>query len=155
MPVGAYGGRRDVMSVVSPLGSVYQAGTLSGNPIAMRAGITQLRILQEHPELYIQLNELGQYFRSGMQRIIDKKQLACQVTGIGSLSCLYFTARNVTDYESAKTADTTEFASYFNQMLDRGNYFGASQFEAIFLSASHRKADIDKTLSDMEDVLGV
>lgn len=153
MPVGAYGGRRDVMSVVSPLGSVYQAGTLSGNPIAMRAGITQLQILQEHPELYIQLNELGQYFREGIRNIIEKKQLSCQVNGIGSLSCLYFTEQEVTDYESAKTADTAAFASYFNRMLDRGNYFGPSQFEAIFLSAAHTKADIDKTLVDMEEVL--
>lgn len=77
MPVGAYGGRRDVMSVVSPLGSVYQAGTLSGNPIAMRAGITQLQILREHPEIYTKLDELGQYFRGGIKKIIDKKQLSC------------------------------------------------------------------------------
>lgn len=153
MPVGAYGGRRDVMRVVAPLGSVYQAGTLSGNPIAMRAGMTQLQILQEHPELYIQLNELGQYFREGIRKIIEKKKLSCQINGIGSLSCLYFTDKDVTDYASAKTADTTAFASYFNQMLDRGNYFGPSQFEAIFLSGAHTKSDIDKTLADMEDVL--
>lgn len=153
MPVGAYGGRKDVMSVVAPLGNVYQAGTLSGNPVAMAAGITQLTILKDNPEIYTSLKELGDYFRSEVKKIIEEKQLPYQIVGEGSLSCLYFTDKEVVDYESAKTSDTDAFAAYFRKMFERGNYFGPSQFEAIFLSASHTKQEIDKTLEDMRQVL--
>lgn len=153
MPVGAYGGRKDVMSVVAPVGKVYQAGTLSGNPVAMAAGITQLTILKEHPEIYTTLKELGDYFRNGVRELLQEKQLSYQIVGEGSLSCLYFTGKQVVDYTTAKTADTDTFAVYFKQMLERGNYFGPSQFEAIFLSASHTKKELDKTLADMREVL--
>jgi len=153
MPVGAYGGRKDVMRVVAPVGKVYQAGTLSGNPVAMAAGITQLTILKEHPEIYTTLKELGDYFRNGVRELLQEKQLSYQIVGEGSLSCLYFTGEQVVDYTTAKTADTDAFAAYFKQMLERGNYFGPSQFEAIFLSASHTKKELDKTLSDMKQVL--
>lgn len=153
MPVGAYGGRKDVMSVVAPVGKVYQAGTLSGNPVAMAAGITQLTILKEHPEIYTTLKELGDYFRNGVRELLQEKQLSYQIVGEGSLSCLYFTGKQVVDYTTAKTADTDTFAIYFKQMLERGNYFGPSQFEAIFLSASHTKKELDKTLADMREVL--
>lgn len=149
MPVGAYGGRRDVMSVVSPVGNVYQAGTLSGNPVAMRAGMTQLTILREHPEIYTKLAELGELFRNGAREIFAEYHLPYQVVGIGSLSCIYFTEENVVDYETAKTADTQCFADYFRHMLEAGNYFGPSQFEAIFFSASHTEDDIKKTLEDL------
>lgn len=153
MPVGAYGGRKEVMRVVAPVGKVYQAGTLSGNPVAMAAGITQLTILSEHPEIYADLKESGDYFRNGVKKLIQEKQLSCQIVGEGSLSCLYFTKEPVKDYTTAKTADTDAFATYFRQMLERGNYFGPSQFEAVFLSASHTKKELDKTLADMEEVL--
>ena len=153
MPVGAYGGRKDVMSVVAPIGKVYQAGTLSGNPVAMAAGITQLTILSEHPEIYTTLKELGEYFRNGVKKLLQEKQLPYQIVGEGSLSCLYFTGESVMDYATAKTADTDAFAAYFKQMFERGNYFGPSQFEAIFLSAAHTKKEIDKTLADMKQVL--
>lgn len=149
MPVGAYGGRRDVMSVVSPVGNVYQAGTLSGNPVAMRAGITQLSILRDHKEVYTKLEKLGEQFRNGAKEIFASFGLPYQVVGIGSLSCIYFTKEKVTDYASAKTADTEKFAEYFHYMLKTGNYFGPSQFEAIFFSASHTEEDIKKTLDDM------
>lgn len=149
MPVGAYGGRKDIMQMVAPVGLVYQAGTLSGNPIAMRAGLTQLTILKDHPELYESLSTLGCYFRESLQELIDVAQPACRVTGIGSLSCLFFTKQSVRDYESAKSSDTKCFAQYFNHMLAAGHYFAPSQFEAIFFSAAHTKADIDKTLQDM------
>ncbi len=150
MPVGAYGGRKDVMSVVAPLGPVYQAGTLSGNPVAMRAGITQLTILREHPEIYTNLELLGERFRTGVKEIFQKHGLPYQVVGEGSLSCIYFTEQKVLDYASAKTSDTEQFARYFRYMLSQGNYFGPSQFEAIFLSAAHTKEDVDKTLHDVE-----
>ena len=151
MPVGAYGGRADVMQVVSPVGSVYQAGTLSGNPVAMAAGITQLKILKETPEVYRKTFELGEMIRNGAADIIKEAGLPYKVTGIGSLSCIFFTDKEVTDYTSAKTSDTAEFAKYFNHMLSRGNYFGPSQFESIFVSAAHTKENIDKTLTDMKE----
>lgn len=151
MPVGAYGGRADVMQVVSPVGSVYQAGTLSGNPVAMAAGITQLKILKETPEVYKKTFELVEMLRNGAADIIKEAGLPYKVTGIGSLSCIFFTDKEVTDYTSAKTSDTAEFAKYFNHMLSRGNYFGPSQFESIFVSAAHTKENIDKTLTDMKE----
>lgn len=154
MPVGAYGGRKDVMNVVSPVGKVYQAGTLSGNPVAMRAGITQLELLRNHPEIYTKINALGEKFRNSAKAILEKHKLPYQVTGVGSLSCIFFTEQKVTDYTTAKTSDTEQFAAYFRHMLQTGNYFGPSQFESVFVSAAHTEADIEKTLHDMEVYCG-
>ncbi len=154
MPVGAYGGRREIMSVVSPVGKVYQAGTLSGNPIAMRAGITQLRILQEDRGIYGRIGALGERLRSGLKKAAEAAGLPYRVTGIGSLSCLYFTDAEVCDYESAKSSDTGRFAAYFRHMLDHGSYIGPSQFEALFVSAAHTDEDIDKTVKDAEEYFG-
>ena len=151
MPVGAYGGRKEVMKVVSPVGAVYQAGTLSGNPVAMHAWITQLRILQQHPEIYSQINEYGEKLRSGLRDLINKYQIPCVVNGIGSLSCMFFTGEPVVDYESAKTSDTALFGKYFNHMLNKGHYIGPSQFEAIFLSAAHTEENIQRFLEDVEE----
>lgn len=151
MPVGAYGGRKEVMQVVSPVGAVYQAGTLSGNPVAMQAGIAQLRILQNHPEIYQQINELGEYLRSSLRELADKYNIPCVVNGIGSLSCIFFTKQPIVDYNTAKTSDVAMFARYFNFMLNRGHYIGPSQFEAIFLSAAHTKDNINKFLQDVEE----
>ncbi len=151
MPVGAYGGRKDVMSVVSPVGNVYQAGTLSGNPIAMRAGITQLTILKNEKEIYAKINNLGEMFRQGVKNIIDKYSLPCTVNGIGSLSTIFFTPNKVTNYDEAKKADIEAFSKFFNFMIDRGNYFGASQYEAVFISSAHSEENIAKTLSDIEE----
>lgn len=150
MPVGAYGGRREIMELVSPVGSVYQAGTLSGNPVAMAAGICQLKLLQAHPEIYDRINQLGEQLRQGMRKLKERYELPCQVTGVGSLSCLFFTPEPVTDYATAKTADTAAFGRYFLSMLNRGCYFAPSQFEAIFLSNAHTEADIAETLYKME-----
>jgi len=150
MPVGAYGGRREIMELVSPVGSVYQAGTLSGNPVAMAAGICQLKLLQAHPEIYDRINQLGEQLRQGMRKLKERYELPCQVTGVGSLSCLFFTPEPVTDYTTAKTADTSAFGRYFLSMLGRGCYFAPSQFEAIFLSNAHTEADIAETLYKME-----
>lgn len=151
MPVGAYGGRKDVMSVVSPVGNVYQAGTLSGNPIAMRAGITQLTILKNEKEIYAKINNLGEMFRQGVKNIIDKYSLPCTVNGIGSLSTIFFIPNKVTNYDEAKKADIEAFSKFFNFMIDRGNYFGASQYEAVFISSAHSEENIAKTLSDIEE----
>lgn len=146
MPVGAYGGRKDIMTCISPLGSVYQAGTLSGNPIAMAAGLAQLSILKEHPEIYQQLDLIGTRFADGMRKIKEERKAPIIVNQIGSLAGVFFTKEPVIDYVSAKKSDTKEFAKYYHYMLDRGCYFGPSQFEAIFFSTAHKQQDIEDTL---------
>ena len=143
MPVGAYGGRREIMELVSPVGGVYQAGTLSGNPVAMAAGVTQLTILKEHPEYYTELNEKADKFYCNMQEILKKSGYSWQVNHVGSLGCLYFTETEVTDYESAKTSDTEAFAAYCKHMMAHGVYLAPSQFEAMFLSLAHTE-EIDR-----------
>lgn len=151
MPVGAYGGRKEVMQVVAPVGSVYQAGTLSGNPIAMEAGMTQLTILRDHSEIYTHINGLGAYYRDKVKQLIDRYQAPCQITGIGSLSCLFFTKEEVVDYQTAKTSNTELFRQYFMDVLNKGNYIGPSQFEVMFFSNAHTKENIDYTLSCIEE----
>lgn len=142
MPVGAYGGRRDVMSVISPRGSVYQAGTLSGNPVAMAAGLTQLTILRDTPAVYQKINALGDFFRQEMRKMTAQTGVPVTVTGVGSLSCVFFTSNPVHNYTDAKNSDTALFAKYFLYMLDKGFYFAPSQLEAIFLSAAHTEENI-------------
>lgn len=142
MPVGAYGGRRDVMSVISPRGSVYQAGTLSGNPVAMAAGLTQLTILRDTPAVYQKISALGDFFRQEMRKMAAQIGVPVTVTGVGSLSCVFFTSNPVHNYTDAKNSDTALFAKYFLYMLDKGFYFAPSQFEAIFLSAAHTEENI-------------
>lgn len=151
MPVGAYGGRKEIMECVSPLGAVYQAGTLSGNPIAMTAGITALNLLKNDTSMYEYINDLGDYFRNQVRSILERTHKDYQVNGIGSLSCIYFTKEKVTDYLSAKTAEVQEFSRYFNYLIQHGIYVAPSQFEAIFLSYAHTKDIIDNTLNVLED----
>lgn len=155
MPVGAYGGKREIMEVVAPLGPVYQAGTLSGNPVAMAAGITQLTYLKEHPEVYTKINALGQRLYGGLSEIVEQAKAACQVNYIGSIGTLYFTDQKVRDFATAKTADIKRYADYFKFMMDKGSYFAPAQFEAMFLSAAHTEADIDATLAAAAEYFGV
>ena len=150
MPVGAYGGSREIMELVAPVGGVYQAGTLSGNPVAMAAGIAQLTILKEHPEYYTDLNEKADKFYQNMQKILKKSGRPYQVNHVGSLGCLYFTEKEVMDYESAKTSDTKAFADYCNYMTAHGVYLAPSQFEAMFLSLAHTEEMLQETLEIME-----
>lgn len=153
MPVGAYGGRRELMEQVAPLGPVYQAGTLSGNPVAMAAGIAQLEILKDHPEIYVRLDQMGQQLRNGLRALLEKYQIAGTVNGIGSLSCLFFTQGPVTDYLSAQQSDTARYAQFFHHMLSQEIYFAPSQFEAIFLSCAHTSTEIDYTICCAENFL--
>ncbi|MDY2629581.1 MAG: glutamate-1-semialdehyde 2,1-aminomutase [Lachnospiraceae bacterium] len=146
MPVGAYGGRREIMSVISPLGPVYQAGTLSGNPIAMAAGITMLTILKENPDIYRKLNEMGEYLFSNIASILEETGAPCTSNYVGSLGNIFFTPDPVVNYETAQKSDTAEFGRYFHYMLDHHVHLGPSQFEAMFVSAAHTKEDIDHTL---------
>lgn len=150
MPVGAYGGRGDVMSLISPLGKVYQAGTLSGNPIAMAAGFTQLKILSEHPEIYTGLEKAGQMLYGGLEKLLEEYRLPWQINWISSLGSIFFTEKKVENYETAKTADTKAFAEYFKYMLNHGIHLAPSQFEAMFLSAAHSEDEIHKTLAAAE-----
>ena len=150
MPVGAYGGRREIMEVVAPLGGVYQAGTLSGNPIAMAAGLTQLTILKEHAEYYKELNDTAKWFFEKIKELIMEAGLLYQVNYVGSIGSLFFTKEKVTDYESAKTSDTKAFAKYCNYMMEHGVYLAPAQFEAMFLSMAHTKEILEETLDIMK-----
>ena len=151
MPVGAYGGRWEVMSVVSPLGSVYQAGTLSGNPVAMAAGYTQLSLLRDHPEWYGELNRKAALLFDGLQRLLDTYQVPAVLNTVGSLGSIFFTPEPVRDYASAKTSDTQAFGRYANWMFDHGIYVAPSQFEAMFVSMAHTEEDIQQTLDVVEE----
>ena len=150
MPVGAYGGRADVMRQIAPVGPVYQAGTLSGNPIAMAAGLTQLKALAADADFYLRLEEKGNRFFSRIQEILAKKEAKCQVNFISSLGSVFFTPDKVIDYTSAKKADTDAFAAYFRYMLKEGVHLAPSQFEAMFLSAAHGETELEETLEKME-----
>lgn len=154
MPVGAYGGKKEIMEMVAPLGSVYQAGTLSGNPIAMAAGLTQIKILKDNPEIYKKLNSLGERLSNGLETIIRSKQLGCSVNHLTSLCCFFFSPNKIEDYQGAKSSDTKSYASYFNYMLKKGIYLAPAQFEAMFISNSHTEKDIDFTLNTVEDYFG-
>lgn len=151
MPVGAYGGKREIMEWVSPKGPVYQAGTLSGNPLAMFLGLKQLRYLAQHPEVYQQLEQRGQQLEQGIKDKIAKHQLGYQVQRVGSLCCIFFTKQPVYSYQDAMTCDTEAFKVYFREMLQQGILVAPSQFEGMFLSVEHSQQDIEKTLSAMDN----
>lgn len=142
MPMAAYGGRKEIMETVAPLGGVYQAGTLSGNPIATTAGIETLKILQQQPELYGQLEKNTKKLADVMQNTFGDK--VC-VNQIGSLMSVFFTNEKVTDYKTAVSSDARQYAAYFNGMLEQGIYLAPSQFEAVFVSAAHTQEDLQKT----------
>ena len=152
MPVGAYGGRKEIMKLVSPVGKVYQAGTLSGNPVAMAAGLTQLKILRDTPDFYENLNANGDWFYTEMDQILTDHQIPHCLNHIGSLGCVFFTEETVRDYVSAKTSDTVVYAKYFKYLLNHGVYMAPSQFEAMFLSGAHtRERELKKTLEVIDE----
>lgn len=146
MPVGAYGGRRDIMSMVAPVGPVYQAGTLSGNPVAMAAGMAQLKLLKETEGFYEKLNKKGDEFFGKLHAILKKNEVVHTINHVGSLGSVFFTATPVKDYDSAQISDTHQYASYFNYMLEHGVYLAPSQFEAMFISAAHSEDNLEYTL---------
>ena len=146
MPVGAYGGRKEIMEMVAPSGPVYQAGTLSGNPIAMAAGLAQLKILWEDQDIYKRLFQKGEILFEGIRKIFVEKEIGYQVNAVASLGSIFFTETPVRDYQSAKTSDTAAFSKYFEYMLEHGVHLAPSQFEAIFLSDAHTEEDIHQFL---------
>lgn len=147
LPVGAYGGRREIMEYISPSGPVYQAGTLSGNPLAMAAGLAQLKFLRNNPQIYTELEEKGALLENGLKEAAKAANVNVCVNRVGSMLSVFFTDRTVTDFNSACSSDQNKFKTYFNEMLKCGIYLAPSQFEAVFLSAAHTKEDLDKTIA--------
>ncbi len=145
LPVGAYGGRADLMDRVAPAGPVYQAGTLSGNPLAVAGGLKTLEILRR-PGVYARLETLAERLASGWKAQAAKASMKLTVNRVGSMLTAFFTAQPVTDYASAKTSDTAAFGRFFRALLERGVYWPPSQFEAAFLSLSHSDDDITATI---------
>ncbi|AGA76447.1 glutamate-1-semialdehyde 2,1-aminomutase [Echinicola vietnamensis] len=150
MPVGAYGGKKEIMDFVSPVGPVYQAGTLSGNPIAMAAGFAMLDHLYQHPEVYQQLDQAGSKLVAGVKSSVEKLGLEYTMTHLGSMYSLFFTKEKVVDFETAKTSDTVLFGKYFQAMLKRGVYLPPSQFESLFLSTALTDEHIDQIIDANE-----
>lgn len=150
LPVGAYGGRRDIMDAVSPAGPIYQAGTLSGNPMAMAAGLTLLKELKTNTSIYQQLNVISDYLVAGLKSQLIKRGLPFSINHVGSMFTLFFTDRVVTDFESARTCDTGLFGKYFNAMLHHGVYLAPSQFEALFVSHAITRDVADRILEASE-----
>lgn len=146
MPVGAYGGKKEIMDFVSPAGPVYQAGTLSGNPVAMAAGIAMLKMLKSNPAIYKELEGKTSLICEGISQNLVKLGLNYTINRLGSMFTLFFTDRSVKNFSDAKTADTKQFGRYFHLMLERGIYLAPSQFEALFVSAAVSESDIEKII---------
>ena len=147
LPVGAYGGRKEIMEMISPAGPVYQAGTLSGNPLAMAAGITTLNILEADPDIYARMTDLTERLCRGIRGEAEKYGFHLQFHNIGTMFCVFFSDKEVVDYETAKCSNVDAFNQYFHSMLEQGIYLAPSQFEAGFMSIAHTDADIEATIA--------
>jgi glutamate-1-semialdehyde 2,1-aminomutase len=146
MPVGAFGGRKEIMEHIAPLGKVYQAGTLSGNPLAMIAGITTLRILKENPSIYAELEKKTQYLHKGLEEVLQKKNIPFHINRIGSMISVHFTDHPVTDFETASASVAERFNRFFHEMLNQGIYLPPSAFESWFLNNALSTRDLDETI---------
>ena len=153
LPVGAFGGRAEIMAELSPDGAIYQAGTLSGNPLAMAAGISALREIQKDATLYDRLEVLARLLCDGLHEVFEKHGVPHCSAYAGSMFCTFFTAGPVTDLESAMQSDTGLYARYFRAMLERGVYLAPSAFEAGFISAAHTTREIERTIAAADDAL--
>jgi len=154
LPVAAYGGRAELMNNVAPLGPVYQAGTLAGNPLAMSAGIATLKQLTV-PGLYERINQNAERLVAGLRKAIAETRVPAQINASHSLSTMFFTEQPVRDYAGAKRSDTKRYAHFFREMLDRDVFLAPSQFEATFVSAAHTAEDIDRTVAAALDSLKI
>lgn len=152
MPVGAYGGSRELMEHVAPCGPVYQAGTLAGNPVAMAAGLAQLRYLNEHPEVYTTIAASAGKLANGMRQAAEAAGARVQINQVGSLVAPFFTPDTVASFAGAKRSDLTKYAAYFGKMLERGIYLAPAQFEAMFVSFAHTDEDLEKTIAVAKEV---
>ena len=153
MPVGAYGGSRALMEQVAPCGPVYQAGTLSGNPVAMAAGLAQLRYLHDHPQVYTHINHMGASLAQDMGKLCEKSQVPVAINQVGSLLSPFFTPTEVSTFVDAKGSDVGMYARYFGEMLQRGIYLAPAQFEAMFLSDAHSGEGLTATLEAFQQTL--
>jgi len=147
LPVGAFGGKAEIMDMVAPAGPVYQAGTLSGNPLAMAAGVAALSHIKEHPELYDELEKKSSYLETGFKENLKSVERNYAMNRVGSMMCMFFTEEPVTDFNSAVKSDTELYGKYYHQMLKRGIYLAPAQFEALFVSTTHSTEDLDKTIT--------
>lgn len=147
LPVGAFGGKREIMEKLSPSGPVYQAGTLSGNPLAMSAGFAALSYIKEHPEIYVHLEKASMYLENGFKENLKAVGKKYAMNRVGSMMCMFFTEKPVNDFKSALTSNTELYGKYFHEMLNRGVYLAPAQFEALFVSTVHTKEDLDKTIA--------
>jgi glutamate-1-semialdehyde 2,1-aminomutase len=148
LPMGAFGGKGEIMEKLAPLGPVYQAGTLSGNPLAVTAGLETLKLLSQ-PGIYEKLEESSRYLVEESKKFADKSGVETYFTRVGSMFSLFFFSGVVVDYDTARKSDTDKFSRYFHSMLAQGIYLAPSQFEAGFISLAHSQEDIDKTLEAM------
>jgi glutamate-1-semialdehyde 2,1-aminomutase len=146
MPVGAFGGRKEIMEHIAPLGKVYQAGTLSGNPLAMIAGITTLKILKDNPSIYIDLEEKTRYLHAGLDDVLKKKNIPYVINRFGSMISIHFTSQPVKDFETSSLSDMKRFNGFFHGMLEQGIYLPPSAFESWFLNNAISKRDLDETI---------
>lgn len=146
LPVGAFGGKKEIMEKISPVGPVYQAGTLSGNPLAMSAGYAALSHIHANPQVYTELEEKSKFLEEGMRENLKKLEKDYYMTRIGSMSCMFFTDKKVTDFQTALNSDTALYGKYFHEMLKRGVYLAPAQFEAMFVSTAHSKEDLELTV---------
>ena len=153
LPVGAFGGRAEIMNFLAPDGPVYQAGTLSGNPIAMSAGYAMLKHLKSNQNIYTSLNDKTAYLRLGMEKVLKKSNLPYQINSIGSMISLHFTDQPVINFETAKAGDNTHFKNYFHGMLSNGVYLPPSAFESYFLNDAISFKDIDRTINSLEKIV--
>lgn len=153
LPVGAFGGKKEIMDMVAPVGPVYQAGTLSGNPIAMGCGYTLLKELNENPSIYSQLEENTAYFEKELRRVFDNKNLRYTINRVGSMISFHFDVDEVNNFDDACNANADLFKTLFHGVLKRGVYFAPSAFESLFLSTTHTKALLDKTIVAIEKTL--
>lgn len=146
LPVGAFGGKKEIMERIAPVGPIYQAGTLSGNPLAMTAGFAALTEIKNNNDLYNILEEKSSYLEEGMKDNLKKLGKKYYMTRVGSMSCMFFTEEEVTDFKSAVKSDTKIYGKYFNEMLKQGIYLAPAQFEAMFVSTAHTKEDLNQTI---------
>ena len=146
LPVGAFGGKQEIMEMIAPNGPVYQAGTLSGNPLAMSAGYAALNYIKNNPDLYSALEDLSSYLANGFKENLKMVKKNFAFNRVGSMMCMFFTEGKVTNFKTAVKSDTLVYGRYFHEMLNKGIYFAPSQFEAIFVSAAHTKEDLNKTI---------
>jgi glutamate-1-semialdehyde 2,1-aminomutase len=146
LPVGAFGGRKEIMEMIAPVGPVYQAGTLSGNPLAMSAGFAALNYIKDNPDIYNKLEEKSAYLEAGIKENLKQINKKLTLNRAGSMLTLFFTKEEVKDFNSAVKSDAKLYGKYFHEMLQRGVYLPPAQFEAFFVSTAHSKEDLDKTI---------